>query len=63
MIGGLLIVAQNLQREISQCATDGFDSFLRRWIPPIERYPLVYLDLSYCCNGLCVRDIQLHESN
>ena len=50
-------VAQHLQQSISQCATDGFASFLRRWIPLIRRYNYVYLNVYHISVLVCVFDV------
>ena len=46
-------VAQNLQQSISQCATDGFASFLKHWIPldwlhNIGHFMLYHVDMLMC---------------
>ena len=43
-----------LQTSIIQCATDGFSSFLHRWIPLIESYNFVIFNFYYVHGLLCV---------
>ena len=50
-------VIQHFQQAIFQCAIDEFTSFLRRWIPFIKCYNLIYLDFYHAAVLMCVFDV------